>query len=59
MSVCKDCEVRTVGCHAKCEGYIKFREDREKKCEARNKARQIDMYMRGLHYAGMRLPQYV
>ena len=62
MSVCKDCEVRTVGCHAKYEGYIKFREDREKKCEARNKARQIDMYMRdhrGLHYAGMRLPQYV
>ena len=62
MSVCKDCEVRTVGCHAKCEDYIKFREDRGKKCEARNKARQIDMYMRdhrGLHYAGMRLPQYV
>ena len=62
MSVCKDCETRTVGCHAKCESYIKFREDREKKSEARNKARQIDMYMRdhrGLHYAGMRLPQYV
>ena len=62
MSVCKGCEARTVGCHAKCESYIKFREDREKKSEARNKARQIDMYMRdhrGLHYAGMRLPQYV
>ena len=62
MSVCKDCEVRTVGCHAKCEGYIKFREDREKKCEARHKVKHIDMYMRdhrGLHYAGMRLPQYV
>ena len=41
MSVCKDCEVRTVGCHAKCESYIKFRKDREKKSEARNKARQI------------------
>ena len=62
MCPCKDCETRTVGCHAKCESYIKFREDREKKAEARNKARQIDMYMRdhrGLHYAGMRLPQYV
>ena len=62
MCPCKDCEVRTVGCHAKCESYNAFRKDREKKAEARHKARQIDMYMRdhrGLHYAGMRLPQYV
>ena len=40
MSVCKGCEVRTVGCHAKCESYIKFREDREKKAEARHKVKQ-------------------
>lgn len=62
MSVCKGCEVRTAGCHTKCESYIKFREDREKKAEARNKVKHIEMYMRGhrgLHYAGMRLPQYV
>ena len=62
MSVCKGCETRTVGCHAKCESYNAFRKDREKKTEARQKARQIDMYMRdhrGLHYTGMRLPQYV
>ena len=62
MSVCKDCEVRSENCHAGCEDYKKFRKEMDKKAEARNKARQIDMYMmdhRGLHYAGMRLPQYV
>lgn len=62
MCPCKDCETRTVGCHARCESYIKFREDREKKTEARHKVKHIEMYMRdhrGLHYAGMRLPQYV
>ena len=62
MCPCKGCEVRSESCHAGCEDYKKFRKDREKKAEARNKARQIDMYMRdhrGLHYAGMRLPQYV
>ena len=62
MCPCKNCEVRSENCHAKCEGYNAFRKDREKKAEARQKAKQIDMYMRdhrGLHYAGMRLPQYV
>lgn len=44
MSVCKGCEVRSESCHAGCEDYKKFRKEMDKKCEARNKARQIDMY---------------
>ena len=46
MCPCKGCEVRSENCHAGCEDYKKFRKDMEKKAEARNKARQIDMYMR-------------
>ena len=62
MSVCKGCEVRSENCHAGCEDYKKFRKEMDKKAEARHKVKHIEMYMRdhrGLHYAGMRLPQYV
>lgn len=62
MCPCKGCEVRSENCHAGCEDYKRFRSELEKKAEARQKVKHIEMYMRdhrGLHYAGMRLPQYV
>ena len=46
MCPCKGCEVRSENCHAKCEGYNAFRKDREKKAEARQKVKHIEMYMR-------------
>ena len=46
MCPCKNCEVRSENCHAKCEGYNAFRKDREKKAEARQKVKHIEMYMR-------------
>lgn len=33
-NICKDCPTRTVGCHGKCESYIK-------ECEERNKLKQL------------------
>lgn len=62
MCPCKGCEVRSENCHAGREDYKKFRTELDKKAEAKEKVKHIEIYMRahrGLHYAGMRLPQYV
>lgn len=46
---CKGCKNRTVGCHANCEWYIRFREEHEqlqdtiRKEKARRSARQMTM----------------
>lgn len=62
MCPCKGCEVRSENCHAGCEDYKRFRSELDKKAQAKEKIKHIEMYTRdhrGLHYAGMRLPQYV
>jgi hypothetical protein len=37
---CIDCTKRYVGCHSKCEDYLKFRRELDEKNEARIKAKQ-------------------
>lgn len=32
---CKGCRDRQVGCHARCEGYLRFAEENRKRLEAR------------------------
>lgn len=36
IAPCKDCDSRSIGCHAVCEKYIKF----NKECEALRKEKQ-------------------
>ena len=35
---CLDCEERTVGCHAACDSFIQWSEQRKKQREERNKS---------------------
>lgn len=41
---CKGCEKRTLGCHATCESYLKFREKCEKAAKVRRKQSILDSY---------------
>ena len=38
---CKGCDKRYVGCHAKCENYIKFRKELTKRKEKERKNRLL------------------
>ena len=40
---CKDCSNRKVGCHANCEGYIKFRKNYEELRERMNKHKRTEV----------------
>jgi len=33
---CQNCEVRTVGCHATCDGYKAYRAEADRRMEARH-----------------------
>jgi hypothetical protein len=41
---CKNCEKRTLGCHATCESYLKFKEERVKMLEEKRKQSILDGY---------------
>lgn len=47
-SPCKNCQNRELGCHAKCEAYIKFRQKRDVYIEKRWEEREkLDIYLAG------------
>lgn len=43
ISCCKDCQVRSVNCHAKCSVYIKEKQERETEKEKVYKERKTFM----------------
>ena len=44
MCPCKDCEVREIGCHSRCSGYIKWK----KEMEEMNKKIKMEKEMYGI-----------
>lgn len=44
---CKQCEVRTVGCHKKCKPYQEYRQTREQIIQSRhdNNEQEYQLYM--------------
>lgn len=50
MNCCKDCQERTVGCHAVCQKYIGAKEQQDADRERIKQEREIDNYLYSMQH---------